>query len=65
MTLPAATHLPVIMLTVAETPEETALCTALGCHATLTKPVDSETWVETMRNLELVVSGRVHPYQLL
>jgi CheY-like chemotaxis protein len=44
-------HIPIIMLTTTDTPHEVQKCYELGCNLYLSKPVDYETFTETIRSL--------------
>jgi CheY-like chemotaxis protein len=52
---PEMRNLPIIMITSTDDPREVERCTALGCSAYLTKPVDHGEFVEAIRKLGLTV----------
>lgn len=45
--------LPVIMISTTDDPMEIALCHELGCSVYVTKPIDSEKFIEAIRKLGL------------
>ncbi len=47
--------LPVIILTTADDPREVEYCHRLGCGVYITKPVESDRFVEAMRQLGLLL----------
>ena len=49
-------HIPVVMLTTSEVPQEIERCYALGCNVYVTKPVEYEQFAEAIRNLGLFLS---------
>ncbi len=49
-------HIPVIVLTTTDAEPEMEKCYALGCNFYLTKPVQYEDFVETIRKLGLFIS---------
>jgi len=49
-------HIPVVMLTTSEVPQEIERCYALGCNVYVTKPVEYEQFSEAIRNLGLFLS---------
>lgn len=55
-TNPKTSHIPVVMLTTTDTPEEISKCYELGCNAYVTKPVEYEQFCEAIRNLGLLLS---------
>ncbi len=50
---PKLHNMPVIMITTTDDPREVEKCHGLGCNNYITKPVDSEKFVEAIRNLGL------------
>jgi CheY-like chemotaxis protein len=53
---PKTRHIPVVMLTTTDTPDEIAKCYELGCNVYVTKPVEYEQFCEAIRNLGLMLS---------
>jgi len=49
-------HIPVIILTTTDAPQEIERCYALGCNVFVTKPVDYTRFVEVIRTLGLFMS---------
>src|SRR5215831_6092097 len=49
-------HIPVIILTTVDVPEEIERCYALGCNVYITKPVEETRFIEAIRQLGLFVS---------
>jgi CheY-like chemotaxis protein len=49
-------HMPVIILTTTDEPQEVKRCYALGCNVCLTKPVAYEEFAEAIRRLGLFLS---------
>lgn len=49
-------HMPVIILTTTDEPQEVKRCYALGCNVYLTKPVAYEEFAEAIRRLGLFLS---------
>ena len=49
-------HIPVVVLTTTDNPQEVAKCYELGCNVYVTKPVDYEQFSEAIRNLGLFLS---------
>jgi CheY-like chemotaxis protein len=49
-------HIPVVMLTTSEIPQEIERCYALGCNVYVTKPVEYDKFTEAIRNLGLFLS---------
>jgi CheY-like chemotaxis protein len=59
---PATQSIPVIMLTSTDDPREIARCYELGCNVYITKPIDSQMFVEAIRRIGLLVEiVRVKP----
>ena len=50
---PATRSIPVIMLTTTDDPREVAACYRLGCNLYITKPVNFESFAETLKRLGL------------
>lgn len=48
---PTLCHIPVIMLTTTDSPREVQTCYELGCNVYITKPVEYESFVESIRRL--------------
>ncbi len=53
---PELRKLPVIMITTTDDPREVERCHSLGCSSYITKPVDSERFVNAVRQLGLFLS---------
>lgn len=53
---PKTKHIPVVMLTTTDTPDEISKCYALGCNVYVTKPVEYEQFCEAIHNLGLMLS---------
>lgn len=53
---PVKRKIPVIMLTTTDDPREVERCYSLGCSVYITKPVDSDTFIEAIRRLGLFIS---------
>ena len=53
---PELRKIPVIMITTTDDPREVEHCHALGCNNYITKPVDYEKFVNTIRQLGLFLS---------
>lgn len=53
---PILKKIPVIMVTTTDDPREIALCHELGCSHYITKPVEYDAFVETIRRLGLFLS---------
>ena len=53
---PELCKLPVIMITTTDDPREVAYCHALGCNSYITKPVEYDAFVHTMRQLGLYLA---------
>lgn len=53
---PATSQLPVIMLTTTDDPREVHRCYELGCASYITKPVEYDRFVESIRRLGLFLS---------
>ena len=49
-------HIPVVMLTTTDTPNEVERCYELGCNVYMTKPVEYERFSEAIRSLGLFLS---------
>jgi CheY-like chemotaxis protein len=49
-------HIPVIILTTTDAPQEVERCYALGCNVFVTKPMEYEQFAEAIRTLGLLVS---------
>lgn len=49
-------HIPIIILTAMDEPEDIDRCYALGCSIYITKPVEMEEFVEAIGNLDLFLS---------
>jgi CheY-like chemotaxis protein len=52
---PATQPVPVIMLTSTDDPREVARCYELGCSVYVTKPMDSQQFIEAIRRIGLFV----------
>ena len=53
---PELRKLPVIMLTTTDSPREIEHCHRLGCNSYITKPIESESFVNAIRQLGLFLS---------
>lgn len=53
---PELRQMPVIMITTTDDPREVANCHALGCNSYITKPVEYDDFVNTIRQLGLYLS---------
>ncbi len=53
---PELRKMPVIMITTTDDPKEVERCHALGCNNYITKPVDYESFVNTVRQLGLFLA---------
>ena len=53
---PELKKIPVIMVTTTDDPREVEKCHALGCGSYITKPVEYEEFIKTIRNLGLFLS---------
>lgn len=53
---PELKKIPVIMVTTTDDPREVENCHALGCGSYITKPVEYEEFIKTIRNLGLFLS---------
>lgn len=53
---PSTRHIPVIILTTTDDPDEIEKCYALGCNIYLTKPVEYDQFVEAIRRLGLLLA---------
>ena len=54
---PELRKIPVIMITTTDDPREVERCHALGCNSYITKPVDYENFVNTIRQLGLFLAA--------
>lgn len=53
---PELRKLPVVMITTTDDPREVENCHELGCNNYITKPIDYDNFVSTVRNLGLFLS---------
>ncbi len=49
-------HIPIIILTTTDEPQEIERCYALGCNVYVTKPVEYDEFAEAIRKLGLFLS---------
>lgn len=49
-------HLPVVVLTTTDNPQEVARCYALGCNMYITKPVEYEKFSEAIQRLSMFLA---------
>lgn len=49
-------HIPVVILTTSDSPDEIEKCYALGCNIYLTKPIEYDQFVEAIRRLGLLLA---------
>jgi hypothetical protein len=54
-------HIPVIVLTTTDDPDEIEQCYALGCNAYLTKPVQYDQFVEVIQKLSWLLTEMAVP----
>lgn len=54
-------HIPVVVLTTTDEPQEIERCYALGCNAYITKPMEYEQFVDAIRTLGLFLAVAKFP----